>query len=236
MSFTTTLSKTAIALTLIAASVPQLGYSQTFDFAHIETTGRSEISVPADLATVSFEIAVQEDNAKKAKASSDKAVSQFLARLDQFDIAKQDISSANLNLRPQYQYEKNQPRKLNGYQASRLITVTVRQLDLLNDILDSALDDGINHVNNIQLGTSQFDEYVAKARSAAMKDAKAKAEALAIGFDKNIDTVWKINYDMASHDYRPVYKMTADAEMGGQGYEQGQITVTDSVNVVFKLK
>ncbi|MGZ9899325.1 oxidative stress defense protein [Shewanella gaetbuli] len=206
-------------------------------FAHIETTGSSEISVAADMAKISVEVMVNAESAALAKQASDNAIAQTLKRMQQAGIAQTDIESANLNIRPQYQYAKDTPPKLIAYQASRQMTIKVRQLSQLNQLLDSALSEGINRVSNIELLSSQQAQLVEQARQQAIKDAQNKAASLAKGFDKEIQGVWKIRY-YNQHNVRPVvYKMAAsEAADVSQSYQQGQVTITDSVEVIFKLK
>ena len=153
-----------------------------YDFPHIETSGASEIVIDADMAVVNIEVVVEASTSKAAKDASDKAISQFLSRLKQAGVEKHDIQSANLSLHPKYHYQKNEPATLKGYQASRRMTITVKQLDQSNDLLDSALEQGINRVNSIELTSSKRADFIEQARQAAIEDAKQKAAL------KNLDT------------------------------------------------
>ena len=206
------------------------------DFPHIETMGVSQIQVEPDMADVNVEVAVTEKTAKAAKDNSDAAVAKFIARLTAAGVTKDQIQSANLNLQPQYVQDK--APELTGYTASRQITVTVTDLSRLNAILDSALEEGMNRVNNIALKSSKEAEYVAKARQAAIVDAKQKAESLAKGFGENLGKIWQIRY----YDQRPVQpvmlRMSANADAMGaaESYQYGQVSIEDRVEVVYKLK
>ncbi|MFB2779071.1 oxidative stress defense protein [Shewanella mangrovisoli] len=208
------------------------------DFPHIETMGVSQIQVEPDMAELNVEVAVTAKEAKTAKDNSDAAVAKFIARLTAAGITKEQIQSANLNLQPQYVYAQDKAPELSGYTASRQITVTIRDLARLNTILDSALEEGINRVNNIALKSSKEAEYVAKARQAAIVDAKQKAESLAKGFGENLGKVWQIRY----YDQRPVQPVMlrmnakADAMGAAESYQYGQVTIEDRVEVVYKLK
>ncbi|MFG0457308.1 oxidative stress defense protein [Shewanella mangrovisoli] len=208
------------------------------DFPHIETMGVSQIQVEPDMAELNVEVAVTAKEAKAAKDNSDAAVAKFIARLTAAGITKEQIQSANLNLQPQYVYAQDKAPELSGYTASRQITVTISDLARLNTILDSALEEGINRVNNIALKSSKEAEYVAKARQAAIVDAKQKAESLAKGFGENLGKVWQIRY----YDQRPVQPVMlrmnakADAMGAAESYQYGQVTIEDRVEVVYKLK
>lgn len=208
------------------------------DFPHIETMGVSQIQVEPDMAELNVEVAVTEKEAKAAKDNSDAAVAKFIARLTAAGITKEQIQSANLNLQPQYVYAQDKAPELTGYTASRQVTVTINDLARLNTILDSALEEGINRVNNIALKSSKEAEYVAKARQAAIVDAKQKAESLAKGFGENLGKIWQIRY----YDQRPVQPVMlrmnakADAMGAAESYQYGQVTIEDRVEVVYKLK
>lgn len=208
------------------------------DFPHIETLGVSQIQVEPDMADLTVEVSVTEKTAKAAKDNSDAAVAKFIARLIAAGVTKDQIQSANLNLQPQYVYVQDKAPELSGYTASRQITVTITDLSRLNTILDSALEEGMNRVNNIALKSSKEAEYVAKARQAAIVDAKQKAESLAKGFGENLGKIWQIRY----YDQRPVQpvmlRMNAKAEAMGttESYQYGQVSIEDRVEVIYKLK
>ncbi|MCE9685892.1 oxidative stress defense protein [Shewanella sp. AS16] len=227
---TTTLATTA-SLVSPGLSAAELA------FAHLETVGVGKVTVAPDMAEINVEVTVTEASAKAAKDASDVAVAGFIARLQAAGITKDEIQSANLNLQPQYHYEKDQPPKLSGYQASRQLTVTVKDLPRLNEILDSALEEGLNKVNNISLRSSKELEYAAKARQAAIEDAKQKAKSLAQGFELKLDGVWQIRY-LEQHPVQPMMlrmAVKADYEIS-ESYQYGKVSFEDRVEVVYRLK
>ena len=232
---TSLISSTFFALTA-TSSVATIQAAE-LNFAHIETVGTSTIEAAADMAIINVQVSIEAASAKKAKQKADEAVSQFMQRLLDAGVDKKHIQSANLQLNPQYEYVQNKPRKLTGYSANRQITVTVIELSNLNELLDSALVEGINQVNNIELKSSKEAEMMAQARQAAIKDAKQKAESLAKGFGEQVAGVWQVRYfPSQSHQpemYRASMKMNADV---AQTYQQGQVTVSDSVEAIFRLK
>ncbi|GGP54149.1 oxidative stress defense protein [Shewanella saliphila] len=229
------ISSTFFALT--ATSSLATVQAAELSFAHIETVGTSTIEAKADMAIISVAVSIEAANAKSAKDEADEAVSQFRQRLLEAGIDKKHIQTANLQLNPQYRYVQNEPKTLTGYSANRQITVTVMNLNMLNELLDSALIDGLNQVNNIELKSSKEADMMAQARQAAIKDAKQKAESLAKGFGEQVAGVWQVRYfPTQSHQpemYRASMKINADV---AQTYQQGQVTVSDRVEAIFRLK
>ncbi|WP_394147395.1 oxidative stress defense protein [Shewanella atlantica] len=233
--------KKSLLAALISAGLilsSPLVQASELNFPHLETVGVSEVAVEADMAEIDVAVVIKDKTAKGAKEGSDKAVAKFIARLKRAGIARSLIQSANLNLQPQYHYEKDKPAELIGYTASRRLTVTVKDLTRLNAILDSALEEGINRVNNIALKSSKEEELIAKARQAAIKDAQAKAELIAQGFGEKIKGVWEIRY-FEQHPIQPVMlRMSAKGASYdvGESYQQGQVTIRDRIEVVYRLK
>ncbi|WP_394129117.1 oxidative stress defense protein [Shewanella maritima] len=207
------------------------------DFPSIETQGYSEVHAEADMAEVYVAVTIEAETAKAAKQQSDSAVADFIARLNEAGVGSKHINSANINLRPQYHYEKNKPRQLIGYQASRQVTVTVVELAQLNDILDSALAQGINNINRIELKSSKEAEIKQQARALAISNAKDKANSLAQGFDTKVKGVWLVRYQdytVKGVQYQ-ARAIEAMADGVSQSYQQDEIVITDRVEVVFRL-
>ncbi|PKH55569.1 oxidative stress defense protein [Shewanella sp. Choline-02u-19] len=227
-----------ISALVLSASITAPALAADISFAHLETIGTSNILAEADMAEINVEVVIKAETAKAAKVESDIAVAKFIERLEKAGVSSKLIQSANINLQPQYHYEKDQPNKLIGYSASRRVTVTVVDLTNLNSILDTALEEGINRINHIALKSSKEAHYLQQARLAAIKDAQHKAAELAQGFGEELDGVWQIRY----FDQRPVQpvmmRMNAESDSYNvpKSYQQGQVTIQDRVEVTYRLK
>ncbi|HDU8588237.1 TPA: oxidative stress defense protein [Vibrio alginolyticus] len=222
----------ASALSLTSASV----LANTPEFAHVTTTGYGEVTATPDMATFSVKVVDTTMTAEQAKLSVDKTVEEFLKSLSDAGLSKDNITSSNLYLAPQYHYPKSGKAELVGYRASRSIDVTVTDLKNLNQYLDMALEAGINQVDNIQLKVSNQAEYQQKARMAAIKDAREKAGSLATGFEKKLGDVWQINYRQMHVQPVLMRSMAMDSKEGTNSYQDSTMIIRDQVDVIYKLK
>ncbi|MFH0277480.1 oxidative stress defense protein [Vibrio alginolyticus] len=222
----------ASALSLTSASV----LANTPVFAHVTTTGYGEMTATPDMATFSVKVVDTTMTAEQAKLSVDKTVEEFLKSLSDAGLSKDNITSSNLYLAPQYHYPKSGKAELVGYRASRSIDVTVTDLKNLNQYLDMALEAGINQVDNIQLKVSNQAEYQQKARMAAIKDAREKAGSLATGFEKKLGDVWQINYRQMHVQPVLMRSMAMDSKEGANSYQDSTMIIRDQVDVIYKLK
>ncbi|MGS6583974.1 oxidative stress defense protein [Vibrio diabolicus] len=222
----------ASALSLTSASV----LANSPEFAHVTTTGYGEVIATPDMATFSVKVVDTTMTAEQAKQSVDKTVEQFLKNLSDAGLSKDNVTSSNLYLAPQYHYPKSGKAELVGYRASRSIDVTVTDLKNLNQYLDMALEAGINQVDNIQLKVSNQAEYQQKARMAAIQDAREKAASLATGFEKKLGDVWQINYRQMHVQPVLMRSMAIDSKEGANSYQDSTMIIRDQVDVVYKLK
>ncbi|MCS0447555.1 oxidative stress defense protein [Vibrio diabolicus] len=222
----------ASALSLTSASV----LANSPEFAHVTTTGYGEVIATPDMATFSVKVVDTTMTAEQAKQSVDKTVEQFLKNLSDAGLSKDNVTSSNLYLAPQYHYPKSGKAELVGYRASRSIDVTVTDLKNLNQYLDIALEAGINQVDNIQLKVSNQAEYQQKARMAAIQDAREKAASLATGFEKKLGDVWQINYRQMHVQPVLMRSMAMDSKEGANSYQDSTMIIRDQVDVIYKLK
>ncbi|ACY50640.1 hypothetical protein VEA_002478 [Vibrio antiquarius] len=222
----------ASALSLTSASV----LANSPEFAHVTTTGYGEVIATPDMATFSVKVVDTTMTAEQAKQSVDKTVEQFLKNLSDAGLSKDNVTSSNLYLAPQYHYPKSGKAELVGYRASRSIDVTVTDLKNLNQYLDMALEAGINQVDNIQLKVSNQAEYQQKARMVAIQDAREKAASLATGFEKKLGDVWQINYRQMHVQPVLMRSMAMDSKEGANSYQDSTMIIRDQVDVIYKLK
>lgn len=233
------LTSVILAGSLSAVAVPALAIDVP-NKPHISTSGRGLVEVTPDMAILNIVVELTASKASDAKQQVDQRVARYFDFLQQQGVAKQDIDAANINTQPQYDYSKQSKPILTGYQATRQITVKVRQVDKLNDLLNGALKQGLNEIRSVTPQVSDPARYQQQARDLAIKDAIAQGRALAAGFGDTLGPVWSIDYNARAVAVRPeprVYglaKSSADTTEQ-QTYQKNAISFDDKVNVVFEL-
>ncbi|EOF6273483.1 oxidative stress defense protein [Salmonella enterica] len=224
---------------LVGLSTMSAQASELPEGPHIVTSGTASVDAVPDIATLAIEVNVAAKDAATAKKQADERVAQYLSFLEQNQIAKKDISAANLRTQPDYDYQ-NGKSILKGYRAVRTVEVTLRQLDKLNSLLDGALKAGLNEIRSVSLGVAQPDAYKDKARKAAIDDAIHQAQALAAGFNSKLGPVYSVRYHVSNYQPSPVVRMMKAAEAAPvsaqETYEQPTIQFDDQVDVVFQLE
>ncbi|EXU74145.1 MULTISPECIES: oxidative stress defense protein [Erwinia] len=236
------LTNLALAAVIGLANVPVAALADELpNGPHVVTSGQASVDATPDIATLAIEVSVSSAEAATAKKQADARVAQYFDFLAKNGIEKKDINAANLRTQPEYDYLKDGKAQLKGYRAVRQVQVTLRQLDKLNELLDGALQSGLNEIRSVELGVAEPDRYRDQARQAAIDNAIHQAGVLAKGFNAKLGPVWSIRYRVANYQPVPLTRMfkTADAApmtSAAQTYEQQSIHFDDQVDVVFELQ
>ena len=147
----------------------------------IAVTGSGKVTVVPDLATINLGVMIERNTAKAARQAAAESMTQVLAALKALGIDDKDIATSTISLQPVYDYSNNNSPKVRGYQLQNAVTVTVRDLDKVSDVLDDSVVSGATQVNGISFDVADRAASEAKAREAAVADAKAKADTLGEG-------------------------------------------------------
>ncbi len=155
----------------------------------IAVTGSGKVTVVPDMATISLGVVIQRNTAKAAREAAAEAMTKVVASIKALGIDDKDIASSSISLQPVYDYTNNSSPRINGYQLQNTITITVRDLAKLGDVLDDSVISGATTVNGISFDVADRTAAEAKAREDAVADAKAKADTLAKGVGVSITGV-----------------------------------------------
>ena len=152
----------------------------------ISVGGQGKVTVVPDMATVSLGVNVERDSAKAARQAAADQMTRIVAALKALGIADADIATANVSLGPVYDYPTNAQPKIRGYQLQNTVTVTVRDLDKVSDVIDDSVQAGATAVNGVTFDVKDRAAAEATAREQAVKDARAKADTIANGLGVSI--------------------------------------------------
>jgi uncharacterized protein YggE len=144
----------------------------------IVVTGEATVRRAPDTAVVSLAVTVRDPRPARARDAANGRASAVLAALRELGLPDADVQAPSLVLQPVHEYGPGRP-KLIGYEASRPMTLRVRDLDLLGQVLDRLVDDGATQVHGTTLQLAEPEEPSREALAAAYGVALQRAQALA---------------------------------------------------------
>ena len=172
------------AATIFVAPCAQ-AQSTTQPEARVIVVGEGSVQVAPDYAQIRGGVTTKGKTVKEATDANSKLMAAVTAALLNAGIAQADIQTAQFSIQPVYAPPQPQAEpKLVGYNVSNQVTVTVRALGKVSEILDRMVDAGVTDIGNVAFLHSDPAKALDQAREAAVADARRKAElyARAAGF------------------------------------------------------
>src|SRR5215467_6795651 len=154
--------------------------------AGITVTGDGSVNVPPNYAQIGIGVTTRTKTVKEAVDTNSKRMAAITAAVRDAGIAEKDIQTARFSIQPVYapagssvsQDARAEPR-LSGYNVSNQVTVTVREIGKIGDLIDRAVAAGATDVGNVSFFVSDPSKALDQAREAAIADARRKAEVYA---------------------------------------------------------
>ncbi|MGP4108575.1 SIMPL domain-containing protein [Virgibacillus sp. L01] len=194
-------------------------------------TGISNLSVEPDVAEVQLEVVTEGMELSQVQQENANTMNQVIQALLQLGIARQNIQTTTYTINPKYDYVDG-TQVFRGYEVTNAITVKVEMIDQAGIVIDTAVQNGINRVLNIQFTVKDKNIYYKQALSSALKDAYAKAQTLAETMQIGI-APYPIKITEKTSEAPIAYKAYATME-AVTPIEPGQIVISATVEAQFQ--
>lgn len=207
----------------------------------IVVSGQGDASVVPDLAIVTMSVAETAKTAREALDINNSAMTSVTKALKDQGIADRDMQTSGLSIQPQYSYPQNEdgtPRLpvLNGYTVTNGLTVRVRDLSKLGAIVDQSVTSGVNQGGDIRFTNDDPEKVLEQARTAAVKNAAAKAKTLADAAGVKLGRVVEISESAGGADPQPMIRMQMAKEASDAvPIAAGENTYVVNVSVTFAI-
>jgi len=198
----------------------------------VTVSGSAIVTSKPDEAVISLGVQTQAQTATDALRQNAAKMSDVIAAITGLGIDQSDISTDSVNLSPQ---TNNDGTLVIGYVAQNSVSVTVHDLSKAGPVIDAANSAGANVVNGISFQVSEQNPALTAALTAAVQDAKSRADAMAAGAGATVGDVVSIS-DQTSSQPIPFAYDRAMAAGAVTPIEPGTITTTVSVTAVWALQ
>ncbi|ASN06663.1 hypothetical protein CFK40_17370 [Virgibacillus necropolis] len=204
------------------------------DFSRVMTvTGNARLLFEPDKVSIQLEIMTENKQVSQAQQENARKMNQVIQSLLQLGILRGNIQTTGYNINPIYDYIDGK-QQFKGYRVSNTITVQITSIDQAGEIIDVAVQNGVNQVSNIQFSIEDKQIAYQQALSAALKNAIAEAQIIAETLNVNFDPI-PIKIVEETSETPPSFKTFATMESNvTTPIEPGQIVVSASVKTQFQ--
>lgn len=219
---------------VVVVSYVQLSFGGPLpDLPHIVVTGEHEIQIAPDTLTLSLSIAETGLEVAESRNTVEERSRQLIQALDTLNIAKEDISSAQLRITPHYNWN-NKAQIYAGTEVSRTVNVTLRDLKLYDDLIRSIIDARVAQIHSTRLSSSKEKELREEALRGAIDAVLEKARVMVAHLPEKIGPIYSISPPSSSAPLgQPRYEVAKMARQSA--FEPGVIAFKESLQIVFYL-
>jgi len=192
-----------------------------------------------DLATISIGVQTINADAGQAVAQNNAQAEGIMNALKALGIEDKDLQTNNFSVNAQRDYDPvtGQPKNTITYYVDNTLSVTVRDINRLGEVLGKAVEAGANNIYGISFGVSDPAALEAEAREKAMADARVRAEQLAkaagVSLGSPIQISETLNYP-APVPFMREAALAADAV--SVPVATGQMQISIQVNVAYEIR
>jgi uncharacterized protein YggE len=205
----------------------------------VSVSGHGEVSVPPDTASVTIGVDIIKPTLGEAQEEATTQATAVIDALKAAGVADEDIQTEYFSVNILRDYSENaDPTLITGFEIVNQLNVTVRDTDMLGELLDAAVNAGANSIYGVNFYVDDKTAAASDARKDAVADARVKAEELASAAGMTLGPVVSIA-EGAPPIVSPVYGR------GGGGMamaeaavpvEAGSTTVAVDVQVTYELR
>jgi uncharacterized protein YggE len=177
--------------------------------ARVTVTGNGTVTGTPNQLILSMGVQVNAATVSSALQQASQAVTRVTSALRAAGVASADVQTAGLSIQPNYRANSQVP---DGYGVSEYLTATLRRISAAGAQIQDAVQAGGNAVtvDNVSLNLTDTSALLARARAAAVADARHKAGQYASAAGRSLGPVISIT-DQAPVQPFPVYASASGA-------------------------
>ena len=222
-----------------AAAAPQQAQSEGDETRRtLSVSGVGRVNAAPDVAEVSLGVFEQGEAAAEASQKAAASMESVVQAMLDLGIDEKDIQTTSINLSARYDWNK-EPAQIVGWEARNMVNVTVRDIETVGDVVDAVVESGANQINGISFRVEDPTEAEMLARTAAVEDARAKADQLAADAGVEIVGIVSIS-ESGGQQPQPIYmareEMAFAADAGAATpVLPGEVELSVNVSIQYEI-
>ena len=229
----------AFALILSACGPTTINQAAPEPVRTLNVNGLGQVNLTPDIAYIYIGVHTEGATATEAVDANKTQTSSLISAIKQSGVDEKDIRTTNFSIWPSQQYAPDGTVSGTVYMVDNTVNITVRDLNGLGDLLDSAISAGANTINSIQFDVADKSEALKEARTKAVADAKMQAEEMSAAAGVQLGDIQTISFyesspaplDMGKGGGGGAYDATSAVPI-----QPGQLTIAVNVTLVYSIK
>lgn len=207
--------------------------------------GSGTVYAKADIANIQVGLKTgAKKTAAEATVESTNKMNEIVAELKKLDIDEKDIKTTDYNLNPVYNYTNDRGQELIGYEVTQNMSVKVRDLSKIGDVISKTTEKGANQIGNISFTIDDEFDLKNQARELAIKKAQEKAVMIAKQSGMKLGRIKSV-FENSDSTPPPMFNYTnakmdltagSEASIPAPSIQSGQNEIKVEVTLVYEVK
>ncbi len=204
-------------------------------FSILTVSGTGSATCAPDQAVISIGVSTHAGDASEAQAQNAARVNSIIEGLQSMGISQADIQTDHYSFHPTYSRQENRENEISGYQVDNTLTVTVKDIKLTGNVIDTALSHGANQIHSLNFQVRDQKKLRKGALLAAIHDAREKAEIIAAGLGHRIIGIHHVSENTGSFRGREFNTLMLAKSADSTPIEAGTLSLDADVQIEFLL-
>lgn len=230
--------RTLIIAAIGIFSLPVFAENGLPDRPFVEVSGQGVISAKPDYVQADIVMTAIAEDGATARKKVDAKIAEMAKILQAQKVPKDALEAYQLSIEAEREYI-NDKMELIGYRATRRATLTIRDLDRAQEILDALIEAPIELWEDIEAHVDNPDEFRERAIISALENARHRAEVYAKSTGKRVGAVYRIGDEIQWDTHWLGNVTVVGAAIGQAGlplFQVGDIEITQRVHVIYLLE
>jgi len=203
----------------------------------LNVSGTGTVELEPDIARVNIGVRSQSEDVAEALDDNTAKANAIMQTLVDLGIAEKDIQTSNFNIYPQQtQPALPEEESRQTFVVENTVSVVVRQLDSLGEVLSAVVREGANTINGVTFNIEDPEAAVAEAHQLAIEDAQGQAEAIAEAAGVDLGAIQSININDSGSTPIARVSMAMEQAMGGSvPISSGTLTIQVTANLTYEI-
>jgi uncharacterized protein len=144
----------------------------------IKVTGDGELAVQPDTASINLGVITESKELIAAQQQNSQEAAKVSQSLLELGIAKRHLQTFDYRIESDYDFDQGK-QIFRGYKITHILQVKIEDLSVIGKVVDTAVQNGVNYVSNVQFSVKNKDSFYRQALSISLINAIEKAKAIA---------------------------------------------------------
>ena len=185
---------TLVSVMVLTLALPATAFAQVDEVPTIRVSGSGTITVAPDIAMFTLGVSSTSDSAQDGLRQNTVLMDRVIAAVKELGVEESDIATNQFSIQQMWhpvfdRFHMDMVGGENQYAVTNSITITVRDLDAVGDIVAAGVGAGANMSGNIWFNLEDSGELYYEALALAIEDAARKSRIMATALNTSITGV-----------------------------------------------